>query len=160
MSRRIYGYASLFGVPDLAGDEIVPGAFRRGSGRLQNPPPMLYQHDATRPVGRWTVLRETPRGLWVEGELAKAVGLAEDVAALIRQDILSGLSIGFRTRRAAAGRGRVKRRLLDIELVEISLVTFPMQPQARLYGMADADTDEPDLPLAQARDRLAHLINS
>ena len=132
MSVTMKGYASLFNRPDLAGDEIAPGAFAKTLAAHQGNFTMLYQHDATRPIGRWTRLQETPHGLWVEGELAERVQLAAEVGALIDQDMLHGLSIGFRARRSTGGRGAVKRRLLDIDLVEISLVTFPMQPLARL----------------------------
>lgn len=134
MSVKINGYASLFNRPDLAGDEIAPGAFAKTLAARQDAVTMLYQHDATRPIGRWTRLQETPHGLWVEGQLAAGVQLADEVSALVEQNMLRGLSIGFCARRTSRGRGAVKRRLLDIDLVEISLVTFPMQPLARLQG--------------------------
>ena len=157
MSLKLFGYASLFGTPDLAGDEISHGAFAASLAGRSTPPAMLYQHDAARPIGRWTALRETPRGLWAEGELAASVQLAEEVGALVRQGVLYGLSIGFRPQRSTAGRGRVRRRLQQIDLVEISIVTFPMQPQARLYGSAEAGTDAAALSLKRARSRLIHM---
>ena len=129
MKMTLTGYASLFNQPDLAGDEIAPGAFTKTLAKRRDPVAMLYQHDATRPIGRWTVLQERPHGLWVEGELADGVHLAQEVFALIAQDILRGLSIGFRARRSVRGRGATKRYLHDIDLVEISLVTFPCSPR-------------------------------
>lgn len=134
MKVTLKGYASLFNRPDLAGDEIAPGAFAKTLAARQDAVAMLYQHDATRPIGHWTRLQETPHGLWVEGELAAGVQLAQEVAALIEQDMLRGLSIGFRARRSTRGNGTTRRHLHDIDLVEISLVTFPMQPLARLQG--------------------------
>ena len=160
MSRVICGYASLFGVADLAGDEIAKGAFAQSLGRHKKPLAMLYQHDTTRPIGHWTQMRETPRGLWVEGELAQGVQLAEEVKALIGQNMLQGLSIGFRAVRARAGRGKIKRRLLEIELVEISIVTFPMQPQATLYGVPTDGKSAVDLSMTQAGCRLRHMTQS
>ncbi len=169
--RKIFGYASVFASPDLAGDEIAHGAFATSLAKhteAHTPPlAMLYQHDTTRPIGRWTALRETRRGLWVEGELVAGVQLAEEVGALVQQGALHGLSIGFRPVKATAGRGRVKRRLHIIDLVEISIVTFPMQPLARLYTSADgAETDtvknQNDIThsLAKARFRLSRTALS
>ena len=142
MTHQICGYAAVFGQVDLAGDLIVAGAFTETLRAADSLPLMLYQHDATRPLGRWLTARETAHGLWVEGQLAENVQLADEAAALIEQSVLTGLSIGFRTRSAQAGNGtkkgsknpNIKRRLLAIDLVEISLVTFPMQPLARLSG--------------------------
>lgn len=136
--HSICGYASLFGKADLAGDEILAGAFRRSLARQSRPLTMLYQHDATRPIGSWTRLKETPRGLWVEGVLADNVQLAGEVGALIRQNILSGLSIGYRPVKIVPGRGAIRRHLHEIDLVEISIVTFPMQPLAKLYEVPAA----------------------
>ena len=135
MNRHIAGYAGLFGVADLGGDVIQSGAFSKTLA-AQSPTEikMLYQHDATRPIGRWQTVRETKRGLWVEGHLTEQVQLADEALALVQDGVLDGLSIGFRTVRAEAGRGRVKRRLIEVQLVEISLVTFPMQPGARLQA--------------------------
>lgn len=160
MSQIICGYASLFGVPDLAGDEISQGAFSHSLKRHGAPLAMLYQHDAMRPIGRWTDMRETPRGLWVQGELAQGVQLAEEVKALVCQGMLQGLSIGFRAVRASAGRGKTKRRLHEIELVEISIVTFPMQPQATLYGVPTDGKSAVDLSMTQAGCRLRHMTQS
>ncbi len=137
MTRRIAGYAGLFGVADLGGDIIQPGAFTKTLA-MQSPHDIkiLYQHDATRPIGRWQIVRETERGLWVEGHLTEHVQLADEAFALVKDGVLDGLSIGFRAVRAQAGKGRIKRRLIEIQLVEISLVTFPMQPGARLQAPA------------------------
>jgi len=132
---HICGYASLFAKPDLAGDEILAGAFGRSIAHRSAPLTMLYQHDATRPIGIWTKLQETKRGLWVEGVLADDVQLAREVGALIRQNVLSGLSIGYRPVKAKPGRGAIRRHLHEIDLVEISIVTFPMQPLAKLYDV-------------------------
>ena len=129
---RVSGYACLFERPDLGRDVIGRGAFLRSLGtRPAAQVRMLFQHDPARPIGTWDVVREDKRGLFVSGRLALGAASAADVAALVEAEALDGLSIGFRTLRAVRGRGGL-RRLLDIDLHEISLVTFPMQPQARL----------------------------
>ncbi|MGB7404492.1 MAG: HK97 family phage prohead protease, partial [Pacificimonas sp.] len=67
---------------------------------------------------------------------------ADEAAALVRAGALSGLSFGYRTKRARADRARGLRELLAVELVEVSLVTFPMQPLARVVGLFPANGDE------------------
>ncbi|MEJ0043115.1 MAG: HK97 family phage prohead protease [Rhizomicrobium sp.] len=121
------GYASLFHVADGAGDIVAPGAFtqslrRRPAGRVR----MLYQHFAHEPIGVWRDIREDATGLYVRGSLALDVPRAADVAALIRAGALDGLSIGFRALRARRDAQTNTRTLLEIELWEISVVTFPL----------------------------------
>jgi len=126
------GYASLFGVADSQGDVVQPGAFAgalaaRGASRIA----MLYQHDVARPVGSWISMREDGQGLWVEGRLALDAAGGHEAHALLRAGALSGLSIGFHAVRAARrpGGGRL---LHEIDLWEVSLVTFPMLDAARV----------------------------
>lgn len=120
------GYASLFGIADGLGDVVAPGAFasslrRRPAARVR----MLYQHLAQEPLGVWDEIREDVRGLYVRGRLAGDVTRAREVGALIGQGALDGLSIGFRTLRATRGKNGF-RILNEIELWEISVVTFPL----------------------------------
>ncbi|MGS1095944.1 HK97 family phage prohead protease [Aquamicrobium terrae] len=127
------GYASLFGVVDLGKDVVEPGAFAKSLRRRKvSGIRMLYQHDAAQPIGVWTEIREDRRGLFVRGRLTPGVQRADEVLALLRSGALDGLSIGFkavRTRRDAASG---TRRILEADLWEISVVTFPMQPAARV----------------------------
>ena len=118
----IEGYAALFGVPDMAGDVVRAGAFAKSLSRA--PPPMLLQHRSGAIAGRWTRMIEDGRGLYVRGLITSQSGQAALEAGL------DGLSIGFRPRiwkpRVAQGRD-----LIEIDLVEVSLVAEPMQPLAR-----------------------------
>lgn len=119
------GYASLFGVPDGSGDIVERGAFAATLRR--RPPPMvrmLYQHSALEPIGVWSAIRENSRGLYVRGRLTIDVRRAREVRSLLRDGALDGLSIGFRTKRAR--KDGLYRRLTEIELWEISVVTFPL----------------------------------
>ena len=151
MRRTICGYASVFGQPDMAGDEILSGAFRASLSSAKAPRVrMLYQHDQTRPIGRWREIRETAKGLWVEGQLAPDVSLADEVAALIEHGALDGLSIGFRVQKALPGGGRIRRRLQAIDLVEISIVTFPMQPLARVQTFEPSGLNQRCAPVMSA----------
>ncbi|HEY9058783.1 MAG TPA: HK97 family phage prohead protease [Aurantimonas sp.] len=136
-SGRLRGYAAIFGDADLAGDVIEPGAFTasvvtRGASGIR----MLWQHDPARPVGTWTLIRQDRTGLYVEGRLALGTQAGHEAAELIAAGALDGLSIGFKTKLARRAVGPIRRRLVTIDLWEISLVTFPMQERARLIGRA------------------------
>ncbi|MFD1746548.1 HK97 family phage prohead protease [Rhizobium helianthi] len=133
------GYASLFGEVDLGKDVIERGAFQaslveRGANGVR----MLYQHDPAEPIGAWTTIREDSRGLYVEGQLAKGVARAREVHALMKSGALDGLSIGFRTVRARNEAKTGIRRILEADLWEISVVTFPMLPSARISNVKQA----------------------
>ena len=130
------GYASLFGVADLGRDVVMPGAFRdtlarRGAAGVK----MLWQHRASEPIGAWTSIVEDARGLHVTGRLNLAVARAREVLALMREGAVDGLSIGFRARKSLRDPASGLRRLTRIDLWEISLVTFPMLPQARVTAV-------------------------
>jgi len=132
----VRGYASLFDVADHHHDVVAPGAFRaslkaRGAGVR-----MLWQHDPAQPIGVWTRLIEDERGLYVEGRLTPEVARAAEAWALIRAGALDGLSIGYNTVRAAADPDTGVRRLLEIDLWEVSLVTFPACPGATIRRSA------------------------
>jgi HK97 family phage prohead protease len=130
------GYASLFGVPDGAGDVVAPGAF---AASLRKRPPrevrMLYQHFAHEPIGVWDQIAEDARGLYVRGRLTLDVTRAREVRALIADGALNGLSIGFRTVRARRDAGM--RTLQEIELWEISVVTFPLLRGSTVTGLGE-----------------------
>lgn len=146
------GYASLFGVPDGEGDVVAPGAFARalairGGGRGPGRIAMLWQHDPARPVGAWTHMMEDATGLWVEGRLALESEAGREAHALLKARALTGLSIGFHAVRAArrpgsggAGGGRT---LHEIDLWEVSLVTFPMLDGARVTRIKSAPDPVP-----------------
>lgn len=127
------GYAARFNTADLGRDLIVPGAFaeslaQRGAAGVR----MLFQHDPAEPIGVWLELREDTRGLFVRGRLISEIARGREVLSLMRAGAIDGLSIGFQT---VEGRTHPKtgiRRLSKIDLWEISVVTFPMHPGARV----------------------------
>ncbi|MGX5665612.1 HK97 family phage prohead protease [Rhizobium daejeonense] len=133
------GYASLFGEVDLGRDTIVSGAFSK-SLKARGAPGvrMLFQHDPAEPIGTWKVIREDERGLYVEGVLSPGVARAREVHALMKSGALDGLSIGFRTVRARSDKASGVRRILEADLWEISVVTFPMLPAARVSNVKHA----------------------
>ncbi len=127
------GYASLFNREDLGRDVVLPGAFRESlAARGPRGIKLLFQHDANQPIGVWTILEEDGRGLYAQGRLMREVAKAREVMALMRAGALDGLSIGFKTVKARRDRTTGVRRLEKIDLWEISIVTFPLLPQARI----------------------------
>jgi HK97 family phage prohead protease len=133
---RFDGYASLFHVADLGRDMMIPGAFsaslrRKGASGIR----MLWQHDPAQPIGVWIDIREDALGLRVSGQLNLAVARGRETFALLRQKAVDGLSIGFHCQRAASDRATGLRRILQVDLWEVSVVTFPMLPQARVSAV-------------------------
>ena len=128
---RFAGYAAVFDRVDRGGDVVRGGAFARAVERGAGAVPLLWQHQAGRPIGRIEYLREDKRGLRVIGRLSEG-SAGREAAALLKDGSVSGLSFGYRVRDA---RGEAPRELIDVQLVEVSLVTFPMQPKARVHAV-------------------------
>jgi HK97 family phage prohead protease len=130
----ITGYASVFGVRDQGGDVVMPGAYAAslkrmaaGGGKVR----MLWQHDQGQPIGVWDEVAEDGHGLRVKGRLLTEVERGREAAALMAAGAVDGLSIGYRTIRAEK-LPEGGRKLIELELWEVSLVTFPMLPVARV----------------------------
>jgi HK97 family phage prohead protease len=135
----IEGYASLFGEVDQARDMVMPGAFTqtlkaRGLRKI----PMLFQHDPSEPVGVWLELAEDWRGLRARGRLIPDVMRARELLSLIRAGAIDGLSIGYRTVRGQIDPKSRVRKLYQVDLWEISIVTFPLLNGARVSAAKTA----------------------
>lgn len=134
----VEGYASLFGVVDQSGDKVARGAFAHSlAKRTPSGVRMLYQHLAAEPIGVWTLIKEDARGLFVRGRLLTETSRAREVHALMRGGALDGLSIGYRAVKAERGPGQTVRTLTEIDLWEVSVVTFPMLDGARVTGVKE-----------------------
>lgn len=127
---RFAGYASVFNRVDAGGDMVMPGAFARSLLKRHGRVRLLFQHDPKEPVGIWDTIAEDSHGLHVRGRLIGGVERADALRRLIENRALDGLSIGFRTVRATREGGT--RKLWQIDLFEISIVTFPMMEDARI----------------------------
>ncbi|MGG7565671.1 HK97 family phage prohead protease [Rhodovulum sp. DZ06] len=141
---RIEGYASLFGSPDQSGDVVERGAFAKSLDRLRaagRAVKLLWQHDPAEPMGVWDMVREDDRGLKVRGRLLTETRRGREALALLRAGAIDGLSIGYRAIRSVRGDhgGRI---LTEIDLWEVSLVTFPMLPEARAAACRPGDEAE------------------
>jgi hypothetical protein len=125
----IEGYAALFGVEDHMRDIVRAGAFGASLKRRADPLPILVEHEPRLLAGYWTETREDMRGLWLRGEIRDDLPGAARAKRSIARGV-DGLSIGFIP--VVQHRDGVRRVLSEIELLEVSIVTHPMQPQARL----------------------------
>jgi HK97 family phage prohead protease len=151
----VEGYASVFGRRDQGGDVVGRGAYAASlaalaaSGRRVK---MLWQHDPAQPIGVWDEVREDATGLYVKGRILTEVERGREAAALLAAGAIDGLSIGYRTLRAereASG----QRLLRELDLWEVSLVTFPMQAEARISAKGTMASDAVWRDLAQLFDK-------
>lgn len=127
---RFAGYAALFDREDRGGDIIRKGAFARAIGVWNGRGvPLLWQHRADRPIGLIESMAEDERGLRVIGRVRADAG---EAGALLKAGRVNGLSFGYRVARSD---GQAPRVLKDLDLIEVSLVTFPMQPGARVHAV-------------------------
>ena len=136
---RFAGYAAIFDRPDRGGDVVRRGAFARALrkiGKVTGNCPLLWQHAPERPIGRIEYLREDRRGLRVIARLSDGAA-GREAAALLRERAVTGLSFGYRVRSARSdpSTGSGLRELTELDLVEVSLVTLPMQPKARVHAV-------------------------
>ncbi len=140
----IEGYGSVFGVKDDYDDVIAAGAFlgslkaHKSAGTM---PAMLWQHDADEPIGVWTEMAEDAKGLRVKGQLALETTRGKEAHALLKMGALNGLSIGFVSKQWAYDRDTEVRTLTEVDLWEVSLVTFPANGKARVTNVKAATDD-------------------
>lgn len=138
----VEGYGSVFGVRDNYDDVIAAGAFaatlkqHKSEGTM---PAMLWQHDSSEPIGVWTDMVEDGKGLKIKGKLALDTTRGKEAHALLKMGALNGLSIGFVSKQWAYDRETEVRTLTEIDLWEVSLVTFPANEKARITGVKAAD---------------------
>ncbi|MEM8749409.1 MAG: HK97 family phage prohead protease [Pseudomonadota bacterium] len=150
------GYASLFGKVDLGKDRVEKGAFAKSlTARSASTIRMLFQHDPAHPIGVWEDIYEDDTGLFVRGKILETSQKGREVLSLLREGALDGLSIGFRTRRSTTDRKTGVRSIIEAELWEISVVTFPMLPQARVLKVKSdmKDTAHSQLPSVREFER-------
>lgn len=131
----VEGYASVFGVKDLGGDTVLRGAFKGAEGKSI---PMLWNHDPAQPIGVWSRMSEDEHGLRVTGKMVLEVAKARETHALMQSGAIKGLSIGYRTK--GYDRDGNGRKLTELDLMEISAVTFPMLPDAQVFAVKSDGT--------------------
>ena len=155
-SGTFTGYGSVFDTVDSYGDTIVKGAFTetlktwKAKGKL---PKQLLQHgggffsggaDDMVPIGKWEEMKEDDHGLYVSGRLFQIdTDRAKSVYAALKEGELDGLSIGFQTKKWEYDKETEVRTLTEIDLWEVSLVTFPANDPARVESVKAANGDLP-----------------
>ena len=132
------GYGSVFGNKDLGNDVIEKGAFTKSIKRRTNKGvKLLYQHKSDMPIGVFDEIREDDHGLVVKGRLALKTQAGAEAYELLKMGALDGLSIGFRVNPSEVSydKRNNKRIIKEVDLMEVSLVTFPMNPQATVRSV-------------------------
>lgn len=153
--RTFEGYGSVFDTVDDFGDTIAKGAFRKTLAAFRKTkklPKLLLQHgggffgggaEDLVPIGKWTEMKEDDTGLFVKGQLFDTGSdRANDTYFALKEGELDGLSIGFRTKKSKRDEDTGIRTLTEIELWEVSLVTFPANDPARVTDVRAVDDDE------------------
>ena len=137
---HIEGYASVFNVKDEQGETVLPGAFKKSiesamkTGKM---PKMLWQHDARKPIGVWEDMYEDDHGLVVKGKLLLELKHGREAWSLLKNRAIDGLSIGYRNPRKVLSNS--DNFLSDIDLLEISIVTFPACTDATIDTVKSED---------------------
>jgi HK97 family phage prohead protease len=136
------GYGSVFGNVDSYREIVAPGAFKSSLATIASsgdPLPALWQHQSDKPIGGYTKLTEDTHGLYVEGFLLKnEVQLAREAYALMKHKLVKGLSIGYYVRADSYDEKTSIRTLTELDLREISPVTFPANDKAQVDNVKSA----------------------
>ena len=134
----VTGYASVFGVKDTYGDIVRRGAFVsaiENYSRIK----LLYQHDLDKPIGKFVELREDDKGLFFKAKISKTT-LGKDAIIMLQDGVLEEFSFGYYTKKSVWDEENETRELLEVELIEISLVTRAANEHAKVMsteGKAD-----------------------
>lgn len=137
------GYGSIFGNVDLGGDIVMPGAFAKSLARHAKEKakvPMLWQHDPDQPIGVWEELQEDSKGLFGKGRLLRGVQRADEAHILLKAGAIRGLSIGYREVKVQPE--GTARKLLEVDLYEVSPVTFAMNRRAVVTAVKSERMEE------------------
>ena len=132
------GYASTFGNVDNGNDIVAKGAFTKSlAERPANKVKLLSQHKTDEPIGIFTEVFEDSKGLFVRGKLALGTQKGRETYELMKLGAIDGMSIGFRANpeKQIYNESKRTRTLKEVQLLEISLVTFPMNERAMVQSI-------------------------
>lgn len=155
---KFSGYASVFGVIDHQRDMVMRGAFSEALAKPNSEIKLLWQHQWQEPIGKIDVLYEDAHGLYIEAQLLLDVARAKEAYVLLKEGVLNGLSIGYRPERFRMDADTGVRMLSDVTLYEISLVTMPANPEARINLVKQACVET--MPYASLMAALAQAEQS
>jgi len=131
------GYASVFGNMDSQKDIVLKGAFK-SSIAAKSGIKLLWQHQPDEPIGVINKMAEDEYGLYMEGQLLLDVQKAREAYSLLKSGAINGLSIGYMPTDYSTDYESGVRFLKQVELWEVSLVTFPANPQAVVSSLKSA----------------------
>lgn len=135
-TRTVEGFASVFNNIDSYSDIVMPGAFAKSiKGRK---PAMLWQHNSDCPIGVWDEMEEQKKGLYVKGRILPTTH-GNDAYTLVKEGAISGMSIGYAARKWETDSDKGIRKLTEVELYEVSLVTFPANEKALVTRVKSED---------------------
>lgn len=137
------GYGSIFGNADSYGEIVMPGAFAKSlakHAKEKTSPLMLWQHNWEHPIGVWDELEEDAKGLKGKGRFIRGVQKADEAYLLAKNGAVRGLSIGYREIRTEPDGNN--RKLLELDLMEISPVSFPANRRATITAVKSERMDE------------------
>jgi HK97 family phage prohead protease len=140
----IEGYGNTFGNIDSYGDIVEPGAFTKTLADRGDKVKLLWQHDATQPIGVWDSLQEDKTGLAVKGRINLKTQRGREAHELLKMGALDGLSIGFIPVRSEVEKSTGINRIKEAKLFEVSLVTFPANEQSTITAIKQAFDNEPE----------------
>ena len=140
------GYASVFNVRDSYNEVVVPGAFADSLAKHKREgtfPLMLWQHDPWEVIGKWDDLSDDGKGLYGEGRLLLDLQRAKEAHILLREEAIQGLSIGYREVDIEPAKDGEPRKLIKLDLLEVSIVSFAANRRARVeeVKMSEQMTD-------------------
>ncbi|WP_250528835.1 HK97 family phage prohead protease [Caballeronia sp. ATUFL_F1_KS4A] len=133
------GYGSVFGNVDSYGEIVAPGSFKKSLAEIKSSGralPILWQHNTNTPIGSWSGLKEDDHGLFGEGELWLSDSPSAKIAYRgMKAKAITGLSIGYYVNNSSFNEKTGERTLIELDLVEISIVTNPANPEARVEAV-------------------------
>lgn len=135
---EIEGYASVFGVRDSYNEAVMPGAFADSLAKHQREgtyPLMLWQHNPDEPIGVWNEMSDDGKGLLAKGKLLQGVRRADEALIMLKAGAIQGMSIGYREIDVEPSDGAGPRKLVKLDLLEASIVSFPANRRARVESV-------------------------
>lgn len=135
---EIEGYASVFGVRDSYNEAVMPGAFSDSLAKHKREgtyPLMLWQHNPDEPIGVWHELSDDGKGLYAKGQLLQGVRRADEALIMLKAGAIQGMSIGYREVDVEPADGTNPRKLIKLNLLEASIVSFPANIRARVEAV-------------------------
>lgn len=130
-----YGYAAVFEILDSQGDIIKRGAVSKNKNNFSSNVRLLWQHDYKQPIGVIKLMKEDSYGLYIGAHLVTEVAKANEAYILLKHGAINGLSIGYRAISHHTDKRTGIRSITEIELLEISLVTFPANKFAKIANV-------------------------